>query len=283
MPKRNDGNEQDLRVRPELDAHSLEDNNPFTGAHPPDVDPCVEGYGEQIDIEVTGPDGSGQIQTYDYSYILGACEQGMDNRSMNLLIMRILKSHFSNPSNIFNPRLKAFVYSSNPALTKIRIAMNTNFTGEPEASILPAIILKRLAQKRGRIVIGDTGELREKMQGIYDFTRVNSGAHRLLVIAQGDGFMEDLAEEVFYVLTCLGPYITTWFPIMNFETTDMGEIGFFDTLGRTLAIPIDLSYAYEYSWTLRHITPELTSVNTAITAGFTTPGTTDVSLCPNLS
>lgn len=283
MPKRYDGNEQDLRVRPELDAHSLESDNPFTGAHPPDKDICDEGFGEQIDIEVTPPGGEPQVNTYDYSFILGACEHGMDNQSMNKLIMRILKSHFSRPQNIFNPFLKPFIYDSNPQISKIRIAMNTTFSPEADSSKLPAIIVKRAAQRRSRIVIGDTGELRKKMQGIYDYTRMNVGSHKLLCIAQGDGFMEALAEEVFYVLTCLSPYIRTWFPIHNFEPVTMGEIGFFDSVGRTLGIPIELSYAYEYSWTLQHVTPDLVSIQAELSTDLETTGTDNVRVCPDPS
>ena len=282
MPKRYDGNEQDLRVRPELDAPSLEGNNPFTKAHPEDVDPCIDGYGQQIDIEVNGPGGSQQL-VYDYSYIAGACERGMDNQSMNLLIIRLLKSHFQNPNNIFSPFLKKFTYNSDASLSKIRIALNTNWTQEPESSKLPAIIVKRLPQQRSRVVIGDRGEKREKMQGIYDFSRINQGGHRILCIAQADGFMESLAEEVFYLFTCLSPYIRTWFPILNFEAVTMGEIGFFDSVGRDLAIPIDISYAYEYSWTLRDITPDLSSVVTDVTTELATTGTDNVRLCPDLT
>jgi hypothetical protein len=283
MPKRYDGNEQDIRVRPDLDAHSLEGDNPFTGAHPPGKDVCDTGYGDQIDIEVTPPGGGSQINTYDFSYIVGACEHGMNNKSMNTLIIRILKSHFSRASNIFDPFLKTTIYDSNPSLSKIRIVMNTNWSPDADASKLPAIVLKRAAQRVSRIVIGDTGELYKKLQGIYDYTRVNTGTHQLLCIAQGDGYMESLAEEVFYVLTCLSPYIRTWFPIYNFEPQGMGEIGFFDTVGRTLAIPIELSYAYEYSWTLQHVTPDLRNIQVTPAIDLETTGTDNVRLCPDLT
>lgn len=283
MPKRGDGNEQDLRVRPELNAHSLDGDNPFTGEHPPGKDICGDGYGEQIDIEVTPPGGGAQQNTYDYSYIVGACEFGMNNQSMTTLIIRILKSHFSRASNIFNPFLKETIYDSDPTKSKIRIVLNTSWPAGADATSLPALVIKRGPQKVSRIVIGDTGERWQKLQGIYDYTRVQQGSHKILAIAQGDGYMEALAEEAFYVLTCLSPYIRTWFPIFNFEPVGLGEIGFFDSIARTLAVPLEITYAYEYSWTLQHVTPDLTSINTQLATSLETTGSDNVRLCPDLS
>jgi hypothetical protein len=55
-------------------------------------------------------------------------------------------------------------------------------------------------------------------------------------------------------------------PLLNFETKGIGELGLLDELGQKMAVPIDVVYQYEYSWTIRFIVPNLAELDVSPTA-----------------
>lgn len=271
MPKRNDGNEQDLRIRPSNDAKSLEGNNPFTGAHPENVDPCVEGYGEQVDlpettdscgntIEIETPDGS---LTYDWLDASDVCPEGFSPATLDKLYMRLLKNHFSDPDKIMNPTLKDYTYNTDTQLSKIRIVMNTTFDLGDDGK-LPALIVKRGRQRMQRVAIDDFGEGGQPSQGLPHFVRFLQGSHRVLCLGPVDGFTEALAFEVFTLFNCVSPVVRKDLPLHDFQVTDLSEIGILDDLGNTLGVAVESVYAYEYGWTLKYITPTLRTLRTQV-------------------
>lgn len=263
MSKRNDGNEDDLRVRPFLDAKSLESDNPFTGAHPDDKDPCEDGHGEQVEIPPTPPDnGDSEESNYDWSDSSLYCPQGFSKATLNKFFMRVLKNHFSNADNIFNEELKSFVYSPNPQESKIRIVMNTDFNTFDGAR-LPAIVVKRGRQRYQRIVMGDRGSGGEPItEGTQHYARAAQGTHRILTMAVQDGVTELLGDEVDFLFQCLSPvFRSSAIPFHDFQVTDCSELGFVEDLGNQLAVAIECVYVYEYGWTLRQVAPRLRGTN----------------------
>ncbi len=281
MPLRGDGNEQDLRVRPKLDAHSLESDNPMTGNHPADKDICTDGFGEQINVPQPPPppgsSGEALAIKYDWSEIAGVCPDGFSNQAMDNLFIKLLRSHFSNPDNIHNPVLKQFVYSDDATISKIRIVMNTTWDGTNESK-LPAIIVKRLKQQSVRIAINDLGERGDTMQGETSFVRFIMGSHRLICAGNVDGVTEALASEVFYEMTCMSPILRNILPLEDFEAVGMDEIGVTDELGNNLVVPVDVTYKYEYGWTVLQIAPDLTAARVDTTTTLQVEAPSDVSL-----
>lgn len=283
MPKRGDGNEQDIRVRPELDAHSLDADNPMTGNHPPGADICEDGFGNQIDVPPppVPPGSSGEALEikYDWSDIRGVCPAGFDNRAMDELFIKLLRNHFALASNITNPILKQYIYSDDPTISKIRIVMNTTFSGS-NAGSFPAIIVKRLKQQSVRISMGDQGERGLTLQGQYSYVRTIVGSHRLICAGVSDGVTEALATEVFEMMTCLSPVLRSILPLLDFEAVGMDEIGIIDELGNNLVVPVDVTYKYEWGWTVLDIAPELTAARVETTTTLSVQAVTDVSLRP---
>lgn len=252
MPKRNDGNEQDLRIRSDLDAPSLEGDNPMTGAIPDDKSRCSDGYGSQTDIEpetieIDTPSG---VIRYDWTDVSHICPRGFDNNILNILFMRLLKNHFSKPDCIFYEAVKQFVYDEDPQKSGIRIVMNTTFDPAQEEQ-MPSIIVKRGNQKPQRVVMGDRGERAEWLDGEERYTRFITGNHRLLIAGYGDGFVEDLAQEVFDFLNAVSPVMRTDLPFHDFQIGPMTELGVMAELGNRFAVAIDVIYTYEYSWTIQ--------------------------------
>lgn len=279
MPKRGDGNEDDLRVRPRRSAHPLTKDNPFTGEHPLDTPPCAP-FGTQTDLPPgipptpPGPPGPPGPPTpeptfpaYDWTDLSGICPYGLDIRSTNRIILQILKGHFSDPNKIVIPSLKQYVYTTDPVTSKIRIVLNTAFN-LAQNGLLPAIVVKRGLQKQQRLVIGDLSDKDLAMtEGITGYSRAWQGAHRIMVLGTADGQVEDLALEVNQLFTCLSPILRSDVPFLDFQVTDMSELGIIEDLGQTLGVAIEVIYTYEYGWRVVRNAPELRGVafETAVT------------------
>lgn len=263
MPKRDDGNDQDLRVRPAADAPSLDGDNPFTGAGATD---CDHLHGNQIDhgIEVdddgqpiiTTPSFNGPIG-YPWLDTSGLCPRGFDLSILNRLFMRLLKYHFSNPDCIFYPAVRQFVYSDDPSISRIAIEMNTSI--DLRSDQLPRLVVMRGPQKPQRLVIGDRGERQDVSVGEERYTRLIQGSHRIICSGNGDGFLEDLAQEVFDFLNAASPLLRRDWPLHDFQVAAMSQAGIFQELGDVLGVAIDVTYVYEYSWTIVRDRPAITS------------------------
>jgi hypothetical protein len=255
----------------------------MTGNHPPGADICEDGFGNQIDVPPppVPPGSSGEALEikYDWSDIRGVCPAGFDNRAMDELFIKLLRNHFALASNITNPILKRYIYSDDPSISKIRIVMNTTFSG-PNAGSFPAIIVKRLKQQSVRISMGDQGERGATLQGQYSYVRTIVGSHRLICAGVSDGVTEALATEVFEMMTCLSPVLRSILPLLDFEAVGMDEIGIIDELGNNLVVPVDVTYKYEWGWTVLDIAPELTAARVETTTTLSVQAVTDVSLRP---
>jgi len=266
MPKRNDGNEEDLRVRP--GGKSLDGDNPFTGDSPEGSDPCEDGHGDQTDLPRTVDECGDPIVTeggtpdgglkFDWQDISDICPQGLSPLNVDRVFIRILKNHFSDPDKIIDPNLKDFVYNDNPDETNIRIVMDTTFD---RASVqTPALVVKRGRQKMQRVVIDDLGETGDVLVGLPHYLRFIPGSHRVLCIGSTDGSTEALAFEVFTILNCLSPNVRRALPFHDFQVSGMSELGLLDDLANNLAVAIESVYSYEYGWTLQEVAPTLKRV-----------------------
>jgi hypothetical protein len=265
MPKRNDGNEQDLRVRPFNDAHSLEDDNPMTGARPEGGEPCDE-HGEQVDLPETPPCGAPiEIETpdgtilYDWADLSYVCPNGFSTRSLDQFFMAVLKNHFSDPDKIWRENLKEFVYKDGSD-TQICIMMNTSWDSTTFGGV-PCIVVKRGQQKPARLTIGDRGTTTSVLQGDDRYVRMMQGSHRVMCMAAQDGVTEDLALEVWDLFTCLSPVFRQDLPYHDFQTQILSELGILEATGSSLGVVIQCSYAYEYAWTVTRHAPNLRATN----------------------
>lgn len=253
MPRRNDGNEQDLRVRP--GGHSLDGDNPMTGARPEGADPCVDEHGTQEDFVVDTPDG--ETRLYDWTDLTDICPKGFSPRLVNRFFVQVLKNHFSRPDCIASDSVRPYTYSTNPEESKIKIVMNTSFDSAQGATS-PSLIVKRGRQRMQRVGIGDRQFITEEDERYTTYTRFVQGSHRILCMGVTDGFTEELAFEVFSLMNAVSSTITSSpIPFHDFQTSDMSENGILDDLGNALAIAIEVVYAYEYSWTLYRPAPTL--------------------------
>lgn len=256
MPLTNDGNERDVRIRPDAAPIAGADEN-LSGPVPVGA-PCAT-VGVQIDLPPSGytvetPSGSFN-QTYNWADLAALCPRGLDMRTIETLLFQIVVSHFSSASRIINPALKGLIYSPNPSQTKIRIALNTTFD-LPLSTKLPAVILKRGEQKFSRIGLNDRGERTfPTPSGVYPFVRNSEGTHSLIAVSSVPGETENLANELLDAFTCVSPVLRSELPFADFEVAGVSELQLSDELGNRSVVAVQLSYKYELGWTMRYATP----------------------------
>lgn len=277
MPKRNDGNEQDLRVRPRRRAKKLDEDNPFTGQHPPDQNPCTDGYGEQTQLPESGPcdpppasaDPDENIrlhlEKYNWRDVSRVCPRGFDNLSLDWFMMSVLKNHFSNPDCIQQVGLRSYIYDDHPELTKIAINMWSDIN-TLTADFAPAIIVRRGQQRPQRVVMGDNAQVMDRAAGERRFSKLVQGTHKIVVMDNADGLTEQLAIEVWDLFSSVGAVAyTDDIPFHDFQVGQIGELTNLEGVGQLYGVAIDLVYVYVYSWTIEYRAPTLARGRTAPT------------------
>lgn len=262
MPLTNDGNERDVRIRPDAAPIQGADEN-LKGPIPPGAPCSTEGV--QTDLPVSGysvTTPSAEFnQTYNWADLSAYCPRGLDMTSIEKILFQLVVSHFSDPTRIINPDLRYLVYTSNPETTKLRVALNTSFD-LANAQKLPAVILKRGEQKFGRISLNDRGERTYTPQsGVFPFVRRVEGVHLLLAVSSVSGEVEQLATELVDMFTCLSPVMRSELPFADFEVAGVGEIQQSDELGNRPIVGVQLVYKYELGWTMRQVTPIATGLD----------------------
>lgn len=270
MPLTNDGNERDIRIRPDAPPIPLADQD-LNGPIPPG-DACTTA-GTQTDlplpvpptppvepppsVTVTTPTSEFN-QLYNWADLAGYCPRGLDMTNIEKILFQFLASHFADADRIINPLLKDLIFTADPQTSKIRIVLNTTFD-LPTAMRLPAIIIKRGEQKFGRIGLDDRSE------GIYapdivPFVRRVEGSHTILAVSSVAGQVESLALEITDAFTCVSPVMRSQLPFSDFEVVGVGELQQSDELGTRPVVGVQLSYKYTYGWTMRQTAPVATSV-----------------------
>lgn len=263
MPLTNDGNEQDVRLRPDTAPIPGADEN-LTGPIPPGA-PC-ETVGSQTDAPPSGytietPSGSFD-QTYNWADLSALCPRGLDMRSIETVIFQLLVSHFSYANRIINPYLKDLIYTDNPLTSKLRIVLNTTWDLATSTK-QPAIIVKRGEQKFNRIGLNDRGERPDfsTQSGIYPFVRNSEGLHSILAVSSAAGETENIANELVDLFTCVSPVLRSELPFADFEVVGVSELQVSDELGNRSVVAVQLSYKYELGWTMRYATPLVGGIN----------------------
>jgi hypothetical protein len=232
----------------------------------PPLKPGVGGAQTDLNAPPTSPPLQTYVQASNLNQLHTLCQYGMSPSLTTSVLMVVVSAHFGNPNLIFTDNLKQYTWT-NDATTKIRIVQNTHF--DPTvAGLLPAVVFARGAQASQRLVINDQMpvDTREQALGIGRHVRMMVGTHRIMCIAAADRESEDLALEVFDVLTFLSPILRSQgYPFNQFEVTSLGQLGVLEDMGNVIGVPIDVSYAYAYGWAVQPLAPTLKAINFNIT------------------
>jgi hypothetical protein len=235
--------------------------------------PKTSGASKQIDIPEggvdSGPDIFGDPQPdwvfrHNFDRIRELCSVGLSPRMLSGVIMRLLKNHFSDPALILTPNLRQYIYSDDALKSRIRIVKSANFDATT-AGQYPALIVRRLPLQSQRHSMGDRtdtfGNIQdEQMRGIQRHSRFITGAHRIFCLAENEAESEDLAQEVFDLLSFLSPAVVGYLPFHDFAVTAMGDQGVLDDTP-AIGVAVDVTYAYEFAWTLQALAPRLKTIS----------------------
>lgn len=202
---------------------------------------------KQLDLQVPEipVDNTGLVE-HDFFGLYNWCPNGLTLQMVSGLITKALTLHFSSPDFITRPELKSYVWApSNPG---IRITPASRFDTKM-ANQLPAIIIKRGPAQSSRIAIGDVFHNDVEGTGVTKYTRMVTGSHAIMCMAETDGGTEMLGMEVFDTLTWLGPIFRTKLPFHDFQVQGIGDLSVLDALGNKVGTQLSVSYTFEYSWT----------------------------------
>jgi hypothetical protein len=231
----------------------------------PYVPPENGTFGTQTDIApppviITTPSGS-FLTKFDWTDTSTLCPLGLDIRSINSVLFKVLATHFSSADSIFASSLKDNVFNDSPN-SPLRIMMNSEFniaTGDR----IPAIIIKRGPQKAIRLGINDLGDYSDGMltSETLKFTRVIEGQHQIICISPTNGESEILGLEVYDTFNTISPLLRSKQLFMDFEVTDISELSVLEELGNRFGVMVTLAYKYELGWTITTQTPDLHTVS----------------------
>ncbi len=225
--------------------------------------------GQQTDLNAPVPAAATGdfVQLHNLQTFQPLCEYGLTPAITVGLLMKLLANHFSSPDLIMAENLKQYVWSPNSADSKIRIVQNTRFDPQ-QAGLLPALVVQRGPTTSKRMAIDDRAEStdpNEFHQGSQTYVRFNTGALKVFCIAEADGEVEDLADEVFDTISFLSPALRgQGMPFHDFQAMSLGAMGVLDGLGNRIGVPIDIECVYEYAWAIKPLAPVLKTLNLQI-------------------
>lgn len=276
MARRDDGNEP-IPTRPLRTAESTLREIQDYGESP--ADQCQEDLVPPIPLPGEGPDTPGlpEIPVPGIPAVPGAgnqyqwddawpdiCRFGIQPQMLNGLLIRFLQGHFARPENIYTPDIRQYTWAPNTT-SKILITTNTG-NNLAQANQVPRLIVKRGRQETSRLGIGDRSgqDAQQIRQGTSTYSRITQGTSTIFAVGETDGQTELLAQEVFKAFTWAGPIIMKRLPFHDFQTISLGESMIMSSVADKFGIPIELRYAYEYSWRNTEHAPALSALSFVI-------------------
>lgn len=210
--------------------------------------------------------GSGSfVVRHGLDSIATICRAGMTPRVVTGLLLRTIKNHFADPDLILDPKLQKYVWNQDSTKSKIRIVQNAYFDAK-SAGQFPAIIVGRGNLESKRVSMDDKAQSVDDpramaMAGISKYVRFHIVSYTVTCVAENIGEADDLAMEVFDTLSYLSPMMTERLPFHDFQVVGMGALGALTDTGTQLAVPVQLTMAYEYAWTLQPLAPRLKTLS----------------------
>jgi hypothetical protein len=187
---------------------------------------------------------------YTWWDLTGLCPGGMDIRSCERVIFKLLVYHFN--TDIKSAALTAsnIKYDSNPYVSTLRIVPFSAWDGGTDMK-KPSLILKRGNQTSERLLIGDHAHRNTDIgAGTYAFSRQITGEHYVICTSAHNGQIEELAVETFNALTAYSPAVRAMLPFIDFSVTGVTPVQHNDELIRSLSSAVKIQYKYEQGWTI---------------------------------
>lgn len=226
-------------------------------------DPIGAGSQQDLNGPTESPVQVGFVQRHNLQTLQTLCQAGLSPALTVGVVMEILRLHFSSPVTIMEPTLKQYLWSTDPATSKLRIVPNTLF--DPvNAGQLPALVIKRAPFTSSRRSMGDRLESidpNDAAIGLQGYVRFHQGSIKVFCVSETSGEAESLALEVFDTMTFLSPMLVERLPFHDFQVTGLGEQGVLEGMGNRIGIPVVMEFTYEYAWAVKPLAPRLKTLD----------------------
>lgn len=122
----------------------------------------------------------------------------------------------------------------------------------------PAILIKRNQYSNTRMTVGD--QAGTDAQGNRQYVTWWTGSHTLFCIHASGASAEVLATEVQREITQFAPVILQTLGLFRLVVTDVGAISEIEEAKESFVIPVNVTWAYQEFWTIKHEALRLRSV-----------------------
>jgi hypothetical protein len=213
------------------------------------------------EVEAQFPEGSQPENRVNK--VSALCSYGMRPHVMTGLLRQLLLSHYSDPDNIEEPRVRRQLAEigmwkpSDNGLNAGGILIESITRWQPAtADKRPAILIRRNGWRWMRQGIGD--KLNTNLyEGTTTYVGFWEGSHTLFCLAPAGAETELLATETLKFLHNFGPWIREQMNLHQFYVSEVGGVSEVQEALQGYAVPVTVAYMAEEAWTLQPYAPRL--------------------------
>lgn len=213
------------------------------------------------EVEALFPDGAKPENRLNT--VSSLCSYGMRPHVMTGLLRQLLLTHFSDPKNIEEPRIRRQLETlgawkpSDNGLHQGGILIESITRWQPAtADKRPAILIKRNAWQWQRVGIGDQAG-HNIYSGASSYAGFWAGSHTLQCLTPSAAENEFLATEVVKFLHQFAPWIREQMNLHKFGVSEIGGAGEVQEVVQGYAVPVTVAYVAEEAWQLQPYAPQL--------------------------
>lgn len=191
------------------------------------------------------------------------CSYGMRPHVMTGVLRQLLMSHFADPQNIEEPRVRRQIEElgawrpSDNGLNAGGILIESITRWQPAtADKRPAILIKRNKWSWQKLSIGNISGV-NVMDGTIGYSGMWAGSHTVYCMAPSAAENEFLATEVGKFLLDFGPWIRDQMSLHTFQPQEIGGAQEVQEVLQGYAVPVTVAYAAEETWSLQPYAPRL--------------------------
>jgi hypothetical protein len=188
------------------------------------------------------------------------CSLGLRPHLMTGILRHIIGEHFAQRENIEEPALQDILWRARD-VGNILIESITRWKPR-ELGERPAIIIKRNDWQAERIFPDD--QYGSTPQGDPIFLNIMHGSHTLFCISKAGEEAEILAAEVLNEVTGFAHLIRQTLSLTRFVPMGLGQIFEIEEATENFAVPINVAYAAQNSWTIHEHAPRLRGIDLTV-------------------
>lgn len=185
------------------------------------------------------------------------CSLGLRPHLMTGILRHIMGEHFAQRENIEEPALQDILWRAGN-VGNILIESITRWKPS-ELGERPAVIVARGDWRPERLFPDD--QYGSTAQGDPIFLNIMHGEHTLFCISKSGEEAEILAAEVYNELSGFAHLIRRTLNLTRFAMAGLGRIFEIEEATENYAVPVDVAYANQNSWTIHEHAPKLRSID----------------------